>query len=92
MIRLVLSDLTRGLEVNKITGPILEIFIDPATPLTTHFERAQYHLLSGFKWYLNELYGSENAPLRSLEARNEAEAVITSTLNTLSVTENLQSP
>lgn len=92
MIRLVLSDLTQGLKVKKITGPILEIFIDPATPLKSHFEQGEHQLISGFKWYLNELYGSESAPLRALEARNGSEAVITSNSNTFSVTDNLQSP
>ena len=89
MIELILSDAVRGLEVVKQIGPVLQIMIDPKTPLETHIERNQGQLLNGIHWYISQLYSADEAPLRSINSRNGSEAVISANLNSIPTTDNL---
>jgi hypothetical protein len=89
MIELILSNQHRGLEVKKQPGPTLQIMIDSKTPLETHLERNESQLLGGIRWYLSQLYSAQDAPLRSMSARNGSEAVITANLNSVPATNNL---
>ena len=89
LIELILRDGVRGLEVVKQIGPVLQILIDPKTPLETHLKRNEGQLLSGILWYLSQLYSADEAPLRSINARNGSEAVISANLNSIPTTDNL---
>jgi hypothetical protein len=89
LIELILSDGMRGLEVVKQIGPVLQILIDPKTPLDIHMERNQNQLLSGITWYISQLYSADEAPLRSINARNGSEAVISTKLNSIPNTNNI---
>lgn len=89
MIELILSNQLKGFGIKKEPGPTLQIVIDSKTPLETHLERNQVQLLSGINWYLSQLYSAQDAPLRSMSARNGSEAVITAILNSVPATNNL---
>jgi len=83
MIELILSDVARGLEVVRQSGPVLQVMIDPKISLETHLERNQSQLLGGIAWYLTQLYSSPDAPLRTITSRNGSEAVLTSLVHKL---------
>jgi hypothetical protein len=89
MIELILSDQLKDLKVVRQIGPILQIVIDPKTPLETHLERNEGEMLSGIRWYLSQLYSADEAPLRSINSRNGSEAVISANLNLIPATDNL---